>query len=247
MSTPNLALPGDPLTTRSPRRIHGEIADRIGSAIVHGKHAPGTLLPGEIEFAERTRVSRAAYREALRMLSAKGLVESRPKIGTRVSAQSRWNLLDPDVVRWFFQTEAPPEFFLRGLFELRQIVEPAAARLAAERRTAAELRAIGTAFDAMKARGLATPEGREADRRFHTAILHATGNPVLVSLASGIGAAVNWTTDYKFRQKSLPRDPIPDHQHVLDRIAAADPGGAAQAMNRLVTLALTDTRLTMGG
>ena len=234
-----------PFSTRSPRRINGEIADRIGSAIVRGAHGPGTVLPGEVAFAERTRVSRTAYREALRLLSAKGLVESRPRIGTRVCARERWNLLDPDIVRWFFETGDPPEFFLRGLYELRQIVEPAAARLAALRRSEADLAAIGAALGAMKSQTLATPAGRDADRRFHAGILRATQNAVLISLASGIGAAVNWTTAYKFRHKRLPRDPIPGHEAVLARIAARDPGGAAAAMEDLVAQALNDIRLTM--
>ena len=94
------------------RRIHGSIAHDLGVAIVTGRYQPGDVLFGEIEFSEQLKVSRGAYREATRMLAAKGLVESRPKTGTRVSPRSRWNLLDPDVLAWMFEGE-PSEAFVR--------------------------------------------------------------------------------------------------------------------------------------
>ena len=113
-------------TPSGARRIHGSIAHELGVAIVTGRYSPGETLPGEVEFSEQLKVSRSAYREAIRILAAKGLVESRPKAGTRVSARDRWNLLDPDVLAWTFERE-PGETFIRDLFELRMIVEPAAA------------------------------------------------------------------------------------------------------------------------
>ncbi len=146
------------------------MARTLGIAILAGRHAPGEVLPGEIEFSEQLGISRTAYREAMRILSAKGLVESKPKTGTRVSDRSRWNLLDPDILAWTFESE-PSEAFIRDLFELRQIVEPAAAALAAERRSEADLARMERALDAMARHGLATPEGRAADRAFHHAVL----------------------------------------------------------------------------
>ncbi|HWU80722.1 MAG TPA: GntR family transcriptional regulator, partial [Caulobacter sp.] len=114
-------------------RIHGSIARALGIAIVSGQHQPGDVLNNEIDASEKLHVSRSAYREAIRILAAKGLVESRPKTGTRVSPRNRWSLLDPEVLAWFFESE-PSEGFLQELYELRMIVEPAAAALAAERR-----------------------------------------------------------------------------------------------------------------
>ena len=124
-------------------------------------------------------------------------------------------------------------------------MEPVAARLAAERRDEGVLGEVAEAVSRMKAETLATPEGPAPDRRFHAAVLKAAGNEVLMSMASGIAAAVNWTTAFKFRMKRLRRDPIPDHERVLDAIAAADPPRAEAAMTRLVMEALNDTRLTM--
>ena len=176
--------------------------------------------------------------------TAKGLVASRPKAGTRVLPRDRWNLLDPEVLGWAFAGEPDIEF-VRSLFELRAIVEPAAARLAAERRDKSDLKAMKDALAAMRRHTLTTEAGRAADRDFHNAILQATRNAALMTLSASIGAAVNWTTQFKQRSRALPRNPIPDHAKVYDAIAAGDAAAAAEAMNLLVDLALEDTRSSM--
>ena len=226
------------------RRLHGAIAHKLGTAILAGDYAPGDILPGEVAFSETLDVSRSAYREAVQVLTAKGLVESRPKAGTRVLPRSRWNLLDPDVLAWAFAGE-PDIAFVRGLFELRAIVEPAAAALAAERRDRTDLKIMKDALAAMRRHTLATEIGRAADREFHDAVLTATRNDALIVLSASIGAAVNWTTQFKQRARALPRNPIPDHVLVYDAIAAGDAAAASTAMRTLVDLALEDTRLAM--
>jgi len=226
------------------RRLHGAIAHKLGVAILSGEYAPGDTLSGEVVFSEALGVSRSAYREAVQVLSAKGLVESRPKAGTRVLPRNRWNVLDPDVLAWAFTGE-PDLRFIRGLFELRAIVEPAAAALAAERRERSDLKLMKDALTAMTRHTLASEAGRAADRDFHDAVLNATGNDSLVVLSASIGAAVNWTTQFKQRARALPRNPIPDHRRVYDAIAAADPAAASAAMRTLVDLALEDTRAAM--
>lgn len=226
------------------RRLHGAIAHKLGVAILSGEYAPGDVLSGEVAFSEALDVSRSAYREAVQVLTAKGLVESRPKAGTRVLPRNRWNLLDPDVLAWAFAGE-PDIGFVRSLFELRAIVEPAAARLAAERRDRGDLKLMKDALAAMRRHTLATEAGRAADREFHDAILRATRNDALSVLSASIGAAVNWTTQFKQRSRALPRNPIPDHVRVHDAIAAGDGEAASNAMRVLVDLALEDTRSAM--
>lgn len=225
------------------QRIHGSIAHDLGVAIVTGRRQPGEILPGEIEFSEQLQVSRSAYREAVRMLAAKGLVESRPKAGTRVSERSRWNLLDPDVLAWTFEGE-PSDDFIRDLFELRMIVEPAAAELAARRRDAGDLARMGHALEEMARHGLATPEGQAADRLFHQGLLQASRNSALLSLSSSIEAAVGWTTIFKQRKRKLPRDPLPDHRILFAAIADSDADAARNAMTELLRLALMDTEMS---
>jgi DNA-binding FadR family transcriptional regulator len=230
---------------RSRERLHGAIARQIGVAIVSGEYKPGDVLDNEVDFSEQLKVSRSAYREAVRMLAAKGLLESRPRTGTQVSPHSRWNLLDPDVLSWFFESPTLSGEFVRDLFELRLIVEPSAAALAAERRTNEHLTLMRQALDSMQRLGLGVEEGRSADRDFHDAILIAARNAPLRTLAGGIGAAIRWTTIFKQRRRELPRDPMPDHWRVFGAIAACDAAGASEAMRELVNAALDDTRAEM--
>jgi DNA-binding FadR family transcriptional regulator len=231
-------------TARSKERLHGSIARKLGVAIVSGRIKPGDTLDNEIDSSEQMSVSRTAYREAVRILAAKGLVASRPKRGTQVCPRRAWNLLDPEVLAWFFESQ-PSQDFLVGLFELRLIIEPAAAALAAERRTPEDLAQMRDALQRMDLHGLADPGGQSADREFHDAILTATRNPALVALSSSIGAAVRWTTIFKQRKRRLPRDPMPEHRRVFDAIAAGGADTARAAMQDLVSLALADTQLSL--
>ncbi len=233
------ALPSVLAAARKPLRLHGSIAADIGVSIVSGRYRPGHVLDGEVQASSRRRVSRTAYREAMRILAAKGLVHSRPRVGTRVSPIAEWHLLDPDVLAWAFSGEPGPEV-LYGLFELRAIVEPAAAALAASRRSQAQLDVMRLALDAMAAHTLHVEAGRIADQEFHAALLAATGNPFIVSLTQGVTAAVTSLTEFKQRIAPLKRDPVPDHFRVFDAIAAKDAEGARTAMSELIRLAIFD-------
>ena len=221
------------------RRLHGAIARKLGADILSGDYPAGATLPTEAMATETLGVSRAAYREAIQTLIAKGLVESRPKAGTRVLPRDRWNLLDPDVLAWAFARE-PDHRLIASLFELRGIVEPAAAALAAERRTREDLQQMKAGLALMRRHTLATEEGRQGDRQFHSALLHATGNDALIALSSSVAAAVAWTTVYKQRGRELPRDPVPFHLSVYEAIADGDVDRAREAMRVLVTGALED-------
>lgn len=220
-------------------RIHQALARKIGTRILSGKLKPGQNIGGEIERSEALDVSRTAYREAMRILTAKGLVESRPKAGTHVTPRARWNLLDPEILAWMFSGQ-PDEDFVRDLFELRGVIEPAAAAFAAERRTEAHLNAMRDGIDGMRKFGLATARGREADQQFHNAILEASGNEALASLSSSVGAAVTWTTYFKQQHQKAPRDALPDHARVLAAIEASNAKRAHAAMQELVSAALHD-------
>lgn len=220
-------------------RLHQAIASRLGTAILSGDLQPGDGLAGEIEESERQGVSRTAYREAIRILIAKGMIESRPKIGTHVTPRCRWNLLDPDVLAWMFSGK-PDENFVHDLFELREVIEPAAAAMAARRRTPEQLEAMQESLALMGRHGLADPRGQAADQEFHRLLLEATHNSSMISLSSTIGSAVMWTTRFKQRMTSDPRDPLPDHERLLEAVAEGAEDGAAAAMRELIRLALAD-------
>jgi DNA-binding FadR family transcriptional regulator len=233
-----------PFAPSGAQRIHGSIARDLGVAILTGHYTPGQTLPGEIEASEHLAVSRTPNPEAVRILAAKGMVESRPKTGTRVTERGRWNVLDPEVLGWTFQAE-PSLDFIRDLFELRMIVEPAAAELAAQRRRGNDLARMGHALEEMARFGLAVPEGRAADQAFHNAILGSTRNGPLIALSSSIAAAVTWTTIYKQRKRRLPRDPLPEHRTLYEAIVEGSTERARQAMTSLLHLALDDMDLVV--
>ncbi len=234
--------PRNPL--RTGRRFNGAIAKKLGIAIVSGAYAPGTILGSEIASSEALDVSRTAYREAIQILTAKGLIESRPKAGTRVLPRDKWNLLDPDVLAWAFAGD-PGEPFILSLFELRGIVEPTAASLAARRRKPADLAAMRNALEGMRRYSLVAESGRTADREFHEAILRATCNEVLVVLSSGIGATIDWTAKFKQPAKGSSRDSHPDHIRVYEAIVGGDPEAAEAAMRALVDLEFADMQLLL--
>ena len=224
-------------------RLHGALAHRMGVDILRGLYKSGEILPNEIESSSTLDISRSAYREAIRILAAKGMVESRPKTGTRVTERARWNLLDPEVLGWMFETE-PSRDFIRALFELRLITEPAAAALAAERRTDEQIESMRLSLEIMKRETLQTEAGRRADLEFHHTLIQATDNEALASLSSSIEAAVTWTTRYKARHNALTRDPVPDHERVFEAVAAGDAPTARLWMETLIRMAHEDTQRT---
>lgn len=224
-------------------RIHQALARKLGIAIVSGEFAPGEAFGGEIERSEALGVSRTAYREAMRILTAKGLLESRPKAGTHVTSRKDWSLLDPDVLEWMFSGR-PDKRFIHDLFELRGVIEPAAAEFAAMRHDGEDLARMDHGLAGMRRHGLATVEGQAADQDFHVALLAATRNETLIALATSVAAAVRWTTRFKQLSHVQPRDPLPEHEALREAIATREPARARLAMDKLLRLALKDMPVT---
>jgi DNA-binding FadR family transcriptional regulator len=220
--------------TYSQRSLHGQVAHDIGERILRGDLSPGEVLPNEADFSIRLKVSRTALREAIKVLAAKGLVESRPKTGTRVRARHDWNLLDPDVLAWQLAA-GPVDRFVRDLMELRQIIEPQAAAIAARQARAPEIRAIEDAYRDMEKSADRPEHWAEHDIRFHRAILLATGNELLRPLAATIEAALA----AGFRLAGLmPVDArelsLPLHKAMLDAIKKRNPEAARAATVKLL-------------
>jgi DNA-binding FadR family transcriptional regulator len=168
--------------------VHTAVAREIGRRILRGDYPPGTALPNEAQWSSTYSVSRSAVREAVKMLMAKGLLNSRPKVGTRVEPRERWNLLDRDILSWYIVSPERRNF-LSSVQEIRYIVEPEAAALAAQRRSAEQMTAISQAcYEMGHARSI--PERADADVRFHLEILRAAGNEFLVPLGFLIESAL---------------------------------------------------------
>lgn len=224
------------------RNIHESLANILGTEIVGEVHPPGSLLPNEFEMRERFSVSRTALREAYRVLTAKGLIVSRPKVGTRVRSKSDWNMLDPEVLAWHLQT-APTEAFITDLFALRQMVEPQAAAMAARTRPRASLDRIAAAYAEMERFRDGTGDIITADLQFHLAILEATGNHFVGALGGLIHAALlgsfklGWESPAKMQESRLLQ-----HLAVLEAIRNGEPEKAERAMQTLLGDSISDVR-----
>ena len=218
------------------RNLHGQVVNELGRRVVGGGYPAGALLPNEEQLCLELQVSRTALREAVKVLAAKGLLEARPRIGTRVRDRSLWNLLDPDILAWRCATGADAEF-LGHLLELREIIEPAAAALAAASRSPAQLADIATALHNMET----APDIAawvEADLAFHTAILKATNNPLLMPLAAIISSALGTLLSITARGTDDFKRGLADHQKVF---AAIESGDNQSSLHRMAGL-LSDTR-----
>lgn len=205
--------------------------DALGQAIVTGQydHQP---FPTESEIAKAHGVSRSVTREAVKMLTAKGLVSSRPRKGTVAEPPSRWNLLDPDVLRWMLERKFSVEL-LRQFNQLRVAIEPEAAALAARNHGAADLAAIRSGLTRMEAAEAGRDDPLESDIAFHVAVLEASHNPFYLQframVASALQTSILFTNLIKGRSAS-----VADHAAVAKAIAAGDPDAARAAMAGII-------------
>lgn len=203
----------------------------IGRRIVSGEIRPGEQLPAP----DGPLPSRGVVREAIKVLAAKGLVVSRPKTGTRVRPPESWNILDPDVLAWQ-QQGLPRATFLGKLTEVRLIIEPGAAELAARRAGPLQVRALGIALRDMRhALDRSDHEAyNEADVRFHHTIVQACDNDVLERMGATVNTALLVAFNAAIRVPGLASGSLSRHQAILDAIRRRQPNRARAAMLRLV-------------
>jgi len=171
------------------KKLYVRLAERLGRDIVAGRRPPGSLLPSAVDMCAQFSISRTTLREAYSILIAKGLIEARAKTGTRVRSTAEWNALDPEVLAWRFEA-APSQVWLEELLALRQMVEPAAAALAALAASQSAFDRIAEAYGRMDRRETGTEDLVRADLDFHLAILEASGNHLLVTISTAICCAV---------------------------------------------------------
>jgi DNA-binding FadR family transcriptional regulator len=226
--------------------LHGRVVHSIGLMILRGEIQPGDVVPLDSSL----HASRTVLREAIKVLAAKGLVESRPRTGTRVRPRRSWNLLDPDVLAWQREGAAPAPF-LRKLTEVRRIVEPAAAGLAAERATGREIEGMEAAFQTMEQALATRPPDYDAfdqaDMRFHRAILEGCHNDVLEQMSGVVFGALLVSFRATSRLPGSARASLPRHKAILEAIRAHEPRAAAQAMKRLVGSTARDIDASIRG
>ena len=223
------------------RGIHGHAVDTLGLQVLRGDYEPGDVIDPAL-VASQLGVSKTVVREALRVLGAKGLVDSRPKRGTFVRERSAWNLLDSDIMKWQLQAGVS-DTFLADLGEVRRLFEPACARLAAERRTEADLAALQDALDAMAAADEDADAAITADLRFHHALLAAAHNELLSRMDVVITNALNARDRVVHKPGDNWSDPTPGHRDILDHVRARDGEASFQAVHRLLAQAEADLLL----
>ena len=230
-----------PWTNRSSRGLVGRVVQAIGLRIVGGGLAPGTHLPNASAWCSEMKVSRTVLREATKVLVSKGLLESRPKTGTRVREPESWNLLDPDVLAWQLAA-APRERFVRELFELRRVAEPAVAALAAARASPRDVAQLDAAYREMVASGDDARRFIRPDMRFHRTILKAIDNGLLRALGGVIETVLTLSLHLSLESPRGQRRSLPLHKAVLDALRGRDPEGARSAMQQLIDDAEEDVR-----
>ena len=218
-------------TRNAKRNLTYGLLDHLGRAIVVGQYE-GALFPTEAALAQEHAVSRSVTREAVKMLTAKGLLTARPRKGTTVQPAGLWNLFDPDVLRWLLERKFSLTL-LRHFTELRIAIEPAAAALAAEAADPASVGEIVAGFERMEAAQAGKDDPLEADIDFHLAILRASANPFYAQFQDVVSTALR--TSIRFTNRIQGRTAsLPQHAAVLMAIRGRDADGARAAMTVLV-------------
>ncbi|WP_369252743.1 FadR/GntR family transcriptional regulator [Streptomyces sp. R41] len=229
------------MTPYARRGVHGQTVEALARRILSGAIPEGATLD-LVALQSELDVSLTALRESLKVLAAKGMVDARQKRGTFVRARADWNLLDADVLRWQFEggrTTEAERALLRNLAEVRAIIEPAAVRLAAERRTDADLAALDKALEAMGEQDADAAHAVEADLAFHRALLAATHNELLERMEMVIESGLAHR-DRIVHSHPHSEDPVPAHHAVLDAVRDQNPLAAEAAMRALLDQAGRD-------
>lgn len=193
--------------------------------IVSGKVQPGQRLPAETDLCERYGVSRPVLREATRVLVAKGLVVSKPRVGSVVRPREDWHMLDPDVLYWTLSSVPEGEFF-RSLLTVRRVIEPAAAALAATAATSEDLARIASAYERM-AHAPTASALLEPDLDFHRAIMAATHNDLLAHIGNMLSLALSESIKLTSRHPDTHALSLPRHKAILTAIQSRDALGGA--------------------
>ena len=211
----------------------------LGRQIVSGKYLPGAALPAEADLCEEFATSRNIIREVFRSLEAKRLIEMKRYRGAFVAPRSQWNFLDSDVLHWALEQDEDPGL-IAAMSEVRNLVEPAIARWAAERATSSDLAQIEAALNDMIANNQQRDAFNEADIRYHEAVLASVHNPVLQQLSVAISSLQRaifertWMGD----EANMPQT-LQEHKALFDAIRHQDSNAAEQAA---LTMIASSTR-----
>ncbi|MDE2265603.1 MAG: FadR family transcriptional regulator [Alphaproteobacteria bacterium] len=225
------------LTHADGQNLTYRIVQDLGVSIVSGKYSVKNPFPVEAELCEQYGASRSVLREAVKMLTAKGLLSARPRQGTWVQPEENWNLLDPDVLRWLMERKFSFSL-LREFTQVRLAVEPKAAALAAVVAGPSEKATIEAAIERMAAAERGDDDSLASDIAFHVAILSASGNRFYTQLRKLTETALRFSIRMTNRYKGVHRASVRDHKKISDAILTGDAAAAEAATHELIQEAL---------
>lgn len=196
-------------------------------------------LPTESVLSAELGISRNVLREAIKVLVSKGLLEVRPKTGTRIRAREYWNVLDPDVVSWF-SLDGGDLHHAYDFVEFRRIIEPQASYLAALRASDADVARIQKALEVLCACVERPAQIPAADIAFHRSIYDSSHNAVLRHLGSLITPLMNSQVLLTTAPAGAFEKGLPLHRKVADAISKRDPRKAELYSRKLVNMPYAD-------
>ncbi|GLX80423.1 GntR family transcriptional regulator [Thalassotalea insulae] len=226
------------------RNLTQQVVHELGKTILQGTYKVGDSLPSEAELCTSFNISRTATREAVKMLTAKGLISSRPRQGIKVLDSKHWNLFDVDVLNWILLGK-PDLYMLRSFQQLRLAIETEAAFLAAQYAQPEDLQAIVDALTRMKDATNGQDDTHEADIDFHQSILSASKNPFFIQLKSFITTALKVNLRFTNRHRAVTVEEYQAHVDIFEHVknGRAQQAYDAAMVTQKATLALIDEQI----
>ncbi|HWR13583.1 MAG TPA: FCD domain-containing protein [Terriglobales bacterium] len=222
------------------RKLHATITRELALKIIEAeRHSQVIAFPNETELSSQLGVSRTVVRESMKVLVDKGMVEMRPRAGTKSRARAAWNLLDPDILSW--QAELGPDArFLRDLCEVRLAIEPTAAGFAAVRASTAELDEIARSLMLREAlpHDAVVQRVVELDVQFYQSMIAASHNPLLMGLTAAIREPFKTTLLHTFRTSTNIALSLKAQRDLFRALHKKDPVAASRAAERAVGVAM---------
>lgn len=217
----------------SKRSLHVQVAREVARKILSGELAQNEIIPSEMTLCQQFNISRTALREAIKLLTSKGLLESKPKVGTRVKSRDNWNFLDSQLLDWVIDL-SDKEIIYNEFLALRKAIEPEAAALAAEFATAEQRILLSSTFQKMDE--IATyfnSEGwTDTYMEFHRLIFLSTGNSFYLPFANVLRTMFKSFIDHS---SEMGGTCIEEHREIYRAIMAGDANKARQANIKLLS------------
>jgi len=240
----NMGAMAKAFTSLQRQNLPEQVVREIGLSIMRNDFKPGDAFLSEPELSLQFKVSRSVLREALKMLGAKGLIESRPKTGTRVRPRTDWNLLDPDMISWQYEVGFDRSF-LQAVCEIRLMFEPMTAKYAATRATAEEVVWIEDCCQRLQDAVDSTELYIPADLHFHTAICSAAHNELLQKIMATLDTPLRASRVITSQLPGANQNAMPLHWAITKAIRNRDEQAAEMAMRKLIILTTEDIQLAL--